>query len=468
MIDEEQHEIRDLAAEYKLKARASCAGGFAYVRPDKSGQAANRRRQGSWADGIGWATPSTTSSGPTGSGERRWDTPIARRRSRGDRSRRGSTRRNADAELRADRASGCAGFLLTPIRRISRSSRWSISSAARRPGCRIGLVSPRGRQRSPGDGDRGAPRRSAQTSTPRSIAVSQRGPSVRVTLKDGRMARSHRSLRLPGPGTAGRRRSAAIPDHAVAAGASARRALRRSSYGRATKTLAAVRASRSGVQPGRPRARSDRRSPSARCGTGARSKRGQSRHPVAAGRRRRQRRNAGADGEQTAPPAWCARSSGWARRTSPSSLRQIVWEDESVCARRLRLLRSGVRSRSARLARASGRPSRSSPASTPASLAGLHERRRRERPAGRSRDCREPSAPTPPAAARTNTRERCPPRQQARGAATSELVRAIGAPTLTASIVNMTIGAGIFVLPALVARPSGTGRTDRLTSSALR
>src|SRR5262245_22705868 len=31
------------------------------------------------------------------------------------------------------------------------------------------------------------------------------------------------------------------------------------------------------------------------------------------------------------------------------------------------------------------------------------------------------------------------------------LLRAIGAPTLTASIVNMTIGAGIFVLPALVA-----------------
>src|SRR5262245_44953653 len=31
------------------------------------------------------------------------------------------------------------------------------------------------------------------------------------------------------------------------------------------------------------------------------------------------------------------------------------------------------------------------------------------------------------------------------------LVRAIGAPTLTASIVNLTIGAGIFVLPALVA-----------------
>src|SRR5215467_12119639 len=31
------------------------------------------------------------------------------------------------------------------------------------------------------------------------------------------------------------------------------------------------------------------------------------------------------------------------------------------------------------------------------------------------------------------------------------LLRAIGAPTLTASIVNLTIGAGIFVLPAFVA-----------------
>ena len=32
-----------------------------------------------------------------------------------------------------------------------------------------------------------------------------------------------------------------------------------------------------------------------------------------------------------------------------------------------------------------------------------------------------------------------------------KLVRALGVPTLTASIVNATIGAGIFVLPAIVA-----------------
>ena len=36
-----------------------------------------------------------------------------------------------------------------------------------------------------------------------------------------------------------------------------------------------------------------------------------------------------------------------------------------------------------------------------------------------------------------------------------QLVRAIGVPALTANIVNSTIGAGIFVLPALVARNLG-------------
>src|SRR5437868_1869829 len=37
-----------------------------------------------------------------------------------------------------------------------------------------------------------------------------------------------------------------------------------------------------------------------------------------------------------------------------------------------------------------------------------------------------------------------------------QLVRAIGVPGLTANIVNSTIGAGIFVLPALVARGLGS------------
>src|SRR6201997_3277522 len=36
-----------------------------------------------------------------------------------------------------------------------------------------------------------------------------------------------------------------------------------------------------------------------------------------------------------------------------------------------------------------------------------------------------------------------------------QLIRAIGVPALTANIVNSTIGAGIFVLPALVAKGLG-------------
>src|SRR5438046_9186003 len=39
--------------------------------------------------------------------------------------------------------------------------------------------------------------------------------------------------------------------------------------------------------------------------------------------------------------------------------------------------------------------------------------------------------------------------------ADAKLVRAIGIPGLTANIVNATIGAGIFVLPALVSRGLG-------------
>src|ERR1700719_1140246 len=46
-----------------------------------------------------------------------------------------------------------------------------------------------------------------------------------------------------------------------------------------------------------------------------------------------------------------------------------------------------------------------------------------------------------------------PPKSVAR--ADEQLVRAMGVPSLTANIVNSTIGAGIFVLPALVAKGLG-------------
>ena len=39
----------------------------------------------------------------------------------------------------------------------------------------------------------------------------------------------------------------------------------------------------------------------------------------------------------------------------------------------------------------------------------------------------------------------------------NQLVRALGVPSLAANIVNSTVGAGIFVLPALVAAQLGAG-----------
>ena len=48
------------------------------------------------------------------------------------------------------------------------------------------------------------------------------------------------------------------------------------------------------------------------------------------------------------------------------------------------------------------------------------------------------------------------------------LVRAIGVRGLTASIVNVTIGAGIFVLPALAARDLGSAAPWRISRAAWR
>src|SRR5437588_8731215 len=48
-----------------------------------------------------------------------------------------------------------------------------------------------------------------------------------------------------------------------------------------------------------------------------------------------------------------------------------------------------------------------------------------------------------------------------------QLVRAIGVPTLTANIVNSTFGAGIFVLPALVAKNLGQAAPLAFVACAL-
>jgi monoamine oxidase len=108
-IDEEQHEIRNLAGELGLELARIIRGGFGYVRPDQSGRpkivARNARR--------GWERLSRELHAvgrPYTLAERRWDSPIA-----GDIARRSTAgwldQIKADAELR-ETATGLRGFFL--------------------------------------------------------------------------------------------------------------------------------------------------------------------------------------------------------------------------------------------------------------------------------------------------------------------------------------------------------------------
>src|SRR6266508_3656597 len=81
MIDEEQHEIRDLAGELGLKLTRILRGGFAYVRIDPSGKPKIAQQDAS----RGWARLARQLDGlarPYRLAEQRWDSPIATRLAR--------------------------------------------------------------------------------------------------------------------------------------------------------------------------------------------------------------------------------------------------------------------------------------------------------------------------------------------------------------------------------------------------
>ena len=109
MIDEDQHEIRRLAAELGLPLTRILKGGFGYVRPDQAGRPKILARNAA----RGWerlAGELRGLSGPYTLAERRWDSPIAAELAR----RSVATwldRVKADAELRAT-AAGLRGFFL--------------------------------------------------------------------------------------------------------------------------------------------------------------------------------------------------------------------------------------------------------------------------------------------------------------------------------------------------------------------
>ncbi len=76
MIDEQQREIRALAAEYKLSLSRILRHGFAYVRPDSSGKPRIVRQSTS----RGWARLAEALGDEVRLyklAEQRWDTPIA-------------------------------------------------------------------------------------------------------------------------------------------------------------------------------------------------------------------------------------------------------------------------------------------------------------------------------------------------------------------------------------------------------
>ena len=110
MIDEEQHEIRDLAAELGLKLTRILKGGFGYVRADQAGRAKIVARNAQTRLGAAGRASCAGSAGPTRLAERRWDSPIT-----ADLARRSVAawldQVKADADLRAT-ATGLRGFFL--------------------------------------------------------------------------------------------------------------------------------------------------------------------------------------------------------------------------------------------------------------------------------------------------------------------------------------------------------------------
>jgi monoamine oxidase len=181
MIDEGQHEIRALASEYGLKVARILRGGFAYVRPDRTG----RPRIVTRGAARGWdrlADALRDVSRLYKLAEQRWDSPVTA----------AIARRSvaswlddvkADAELRAT-ATGLRGFFLADPEELSLVALVDQFSATDAP-------APGPLYRIVGGNDRLAAAIAARLGgrvrlRTEVVAVSQRGATVRVALKDGR------------------------------------------------------------------------------------------------------------------------------------------------------------------------------------------------------------------------------------------------------------------------------------------
>jgi monoamine oxidase len=180
LIDDGQHEIRSLAESLGLKLARILRGGFGYVRPDPTGRAQIVRRSGT----RGWERLAHTLSPltrPYSLAEQRWDSPVT-----ADLARRSVARWlddvRADPELRAT-ATGLRGFFLADPEELSLIALID-QFASDLPGAWKTY-------RIEGGNDRMAAALAATLGsrlklTTEVVAVSHRGTTVRVSLKNGR------------------------------------------------------------------------------------------------------------------------------------------------------------------------------------------------------------------------------------------------------------------------------------------
>jgi len=181
MIDDGQHEIRNLAQELGLKLTRILRGGFGYAGPDPSG----RTRIVPRSAARGWerlAEALAPLTWPYSLAEQRWDSPIA-----ADLARQSVARwlddAKADEELRAT-ATGLRGFFLADPEELSLIALVD-QFAANTP------ASDWKTYRIEGGNDRLATALAATLGSrlrlsTEVVAVSHRGKAVRVSLKDGR------------------------------------------------------------------------------------------------------------------------------------------------------------------------------------------------------------------------------------------------------------------------------------------
>ena len=245
MIDEEQHEIRDLAGELGLKLTRILRGGFAYVRTDLSGKPKIAQQDAS----RGWTRLARELEGlarPYRLAEQRWDSPIATRLARQSvGSWLDSVR--ADAELRAT-ARGLRGFFLADPDELSLIALVDQFAADDTP-----ALQPM--YRIDGGNDRLAAALAARLgdrlhANTEVVAVSHRGKTVRVSVKNGRamsqIGCDYAVLAVPASTL---RRIPFMPSLPV----QQHDAVANLKYGRATKTLLQF-SKRFWRVPGRPRA----------------------------------------------------------------------------------------------------------------------------------------------------------------------------------------------------------------------